>query len=388
MRSLSILGSTGSVGRSTLDIVGRQPDRFRVVALGAGSNLEEMLRQIERFRPGIVSSSDPKARRFLQERLGPRCPEVLEGTAGAVAVATHPEAEVVVSAIVGSAGMIPTMRAVEAGKVVALANKESLVVCGELMIRRARETGATLLPVDSEHNALHQCLRGGDPGEVRRLVLTASGGPFRGRKTEDLRDVTPEQALRHPTWDMGPKISIDSATLMNKALEVIEARWLFDVPGPRIDVIVHPQSLVHSLVEFIDGSMLAQIGTTDMRHPIQYALTYPERRESLLAPLDLIAAGRLYFEAPDRGVFRSLDLGYKALEAGGSAPAVLNAANEVAVQAFLERRISFLDIPEVVEDTLERHACGPAVTVEDLLEIDLEARRLAEARARRASVSP
>jgi 1-deoxy-D-xylulose-5-phosphate reductoisomerase len=254
------------------------------------------------------------------------------------------------------------------------------------MMTSAREAGATILPVDSEHNALHQCLRGANGAEVRRLILTASGGPFRGCTAADLAGATRAQALRHPTWEMGPKITIDSATLMNKGLEVIEARWLFDVPAEKIEVLVHPQSTVHSIVEFVDGSMIAQLGITDMRHPIQYALTYPERWDSPLAPLDLAAVGRLEFHRPDRETFRCLDLGYRALAAGGSAPAVLNAANEVAVAAFLEERISLTDIAAVIEETLDRHPCGPAASVEEVLEIDRQARSIAGEAAQRVSV--
>jgi 1-deoxy-D-xylulose-5-phosphate reductoisomerase len=385
MKTLALIGSTGSVGKSTLDVVARHPDRFRVVALGGGANLEELARQAEAFRPELVSSTDPGAPAFLRGRLGAACPEIVVGEEGAVLVAAHAGAQVLVSAIVGAAGMVPTFAAVSAGKTVALANKESLVAAGELMMSRARATGAALLPVDSEHNALHQCLRGSEGRDVRRLILTASGGPFRGRSRAQLQSVTPAEALRHPTWTMGPKITIDSATLMNKGLEVIEARWLFDVPGERIEVLVHPQSTVHSLVEFVDGSMLAQLGVTDMRHPIQYALTYPERWESSLAPLDLAVAGKLEFERPDRETFPCLELGYRALAAGGTAPAVLNAANEVAVKYFLEGRLTFHDIPAVIEETLSRHAGPPARSIEDVLDVDREARRAAAVSAQRLS---
>jgi len=386
MKSVAIIGSTGSVGRNALDVIARHEDRLRVVALGGGNNLDELVRQVERFRPRLVSSTDPRAGTRISEALGADAPEVDSGPEGASRVAGHPDADIVVSAIVGAAGILPTFRALEAGKTVALANKESLVAAGELMIREAERTGARLLPVDSEHNALHQCLRGSNPAEVRRLVLTASGGPFRGRRFEDLAAVTPEEALRHPTWDMGPKISIDSATLMNKGLEVIEAHWLFGVPGDRIEVLIHPQSTVHSMVEFTDGSVIAQMGVTDMRHPIQYALSWPERWDATLPPLDLAAVGRLEFFRPDPGSFRCLDLGYRALAAGGSAPAVLNASNEIAVGAFLARRIPLTRIPAVIEETLERHSCAPAACVEDVIEIDAQARLLAEETIRRVSV--
>ena len=381
MKKLAILGSTGSVGRSALDIIGRHPDRFRVVGLGGGE-------KIERFRPELVSSTSAGAPRFLSDRFGAACPEVMIGTEGAVAVATHPDVDILLSAIVGAAGILPTYRAVEAGRTIALANKESLVACGELIMARARETGAVILPVDSEHNALHQCLRGSDEGDIRRLILTASGGPFRGRTRSELEGITPEQALRHPTWDMGPKITIDSATLMNKGLEVIEAHWLFAVPGERIEVLVHPQSTVHSIVEFRDGSMIAQLGVTDMRHPIQYALTWPERWDSPLDPLDLAAIGRLEFSRPDHATFPCLGLAYRALKAGGSAPAVLNAANEVAVACFLERKIPFTAIPEVIRDTLDREPRRTPGSIEDLLAIDGDARRTAGEIARRVAVQP
>lgn len=358
-----------------------------MAALGAGRNVDLLERQVRRFRPGLVSVATEEAARDLGRRLGGASPEILVGAAGARTLAAESEAEIVVGAIVGAAGLEPTLGAVEAGRTVALANKESLVVAGELVTAAAERSGARLLPVDSEHNAVHQCLRSGEPGELRRLVLTASGGPFRTATAREIAEATPAQALNHPTWDMGPKITIDSATLMNKGLEVIEARWLFGVGPESIDVVVHPQSIVHSMVELRDGSFIAQLGPTDMRHPIQYALTWPERWETPLPRLEPAAMGRLDFEAPDRERFPCLALAYRALEQGGHAPAVLNAANEVAVQAFLEGRLSLPGIAAVVEDTLEAVGPGPAGELEAVLEADRRARRLAvEAGRRRAEV--
>jgi 1-deoxy-D-xylulose-5-phosphate reductoisomerase len=388
MKSIALLGSTGSVGRSTLDLVSRWDGRFRVAALGAGRNVELLEEQVRRFQPSLVSMSTEEGARELRRRLGGPSPEIVVGEEGARAVATESEAQIVVGAIVGAAGLGPTLGAVEAGRTVALANKESLVVAGELVTAAAERSGARLLPVDSEHNAVHQCLRSGEEGELRRLVLTASGGPFRQASAREIAEATPEQALAHPTWDMGPKISIDSATLMNKGLEVIEARWLFGVGPGSIDVVVHPQSIVHSMVELLDGSFIAQLGPTDMRHPIQYALTWPERWETVLPRLDPTELGRLDFEAPDTERFPCLALAYRALEEGGHAPAVLNAANEVAVEAFLASRLSLPGIAAVVEDTLAACGPGPAAELEQVLAADRNARRIAgEAAERRAEVA-
>jgi 1-deoxy-D-xylulose-5-phosphate reductoisomerase len=376
VKRLAILGSTGSIGTSTLDIVEMFPERFSVVALAAGRNLDRLEEQVRRHRPDCVAVADDADARSLQARLGGET-RVLHGAEGRLAVATHPDAEMVVSALVGAVGLQPTYAAVREGTDVALANKESLVVAGEQIMAAAAVSGSRLLPVDSEHNALHQCLRGESMDEVRHLWLTASGGPFRGHTKERLAAVTPEQALRHPTWNMGAKITIDSATLMNKGLEIIEARWLFGLGADRIRVVVHPQSVVHSMVELTDGSFKAQLGVTDMRHPIQYALSWPERWEAKLAPFDPIAAGRLDFEAPDADRFPCLALAYRALEEGGAAPAVLNAANEVAVAAFLEGRAGFLDIPAIIAATLDRHAGDAAESVEALIELDARARESA-----------
>jgi len=373
VKRIAILGSTGSIGVSTLDVVRAMPDRFRVVALAAGRNLDLLERQVDEFRPETVSVGDAEHAAELVRRIGTKA-RVSHGTDGAIGVATHEGAELVVSALVGAIGLRPTYAALESGRSVALANKEALVVAGEWMTRCARTHDARILPVDSEHNALHQCLRGEVAGEVRRLWLTASGGPFRGYGRAALAGVTREQALCHPTWKMGPKITIDSATLMNKGLEVIEASWLFDLGPDRIRVVVHPKSVVHSMVEFVDGSFKAQLGITDMRHPIQYALTWPDRLETDLPPFDPVACGPLSFEAPDLEGFPCLGLAYAALEARGAAPAVLNAANEVAVQAFLDGRAGFNDIPAVIRGALERHGADPAAGLDDLFAADARAR--------------
>jgi 1-deoxy-D-xylulose-5-phosphate reductoisomerase len=376
VKRVAILGSTGSIGVSTLDVVAAFPERFRVVALAAGRNLELLEQQIRRFGPELATVADPEAAQELASRVGNSC-RVQHSTDGLVGVATHPDVDVLVSALVGAIGLEPTYAALELGRDVALANKETLVVAGEQMTGLARHTGAHLLPVDSEHNALHQCLVGERPHEVRRLWLTASGGPFRRHSKESLARVTPREALHHPTWKMGPKITIDSSTLMNKGLEVIEARWLFDVPAERIRVVVHPQSVLHSMVEFVDGSFKAQLGVTDMRHPIQYALSWPERWETFLDPFDPVGAGPLEFEPPDYERFPCLGLAFRALEAGGAAPAVLNAANEVAVQAFLEQRLNFTEIPALIAAALDRHGADAADSVAGLLEVDRQTRRTA-----------
>jgi 1-deoxy-D-xylulose-5-phosphate reductoisomerase len=377
LKRLAILGSTGSIGRSTLDVVRYHADRFGVVSLAAGANIDLLEEQAREFHPETVAVGTAEAAGELEARLGGLC-RVLHGPEGRVAVATHAAADMLVSGLVGAVGLEPTYAALGLGRDVALANKETLVVAGEQMTRRAEETGARILPVDSEHNALHQCLRGEAAAEVRRLWLTASGGPFRTHSREALEQVTVEEALNHPTWKMGPKITIDSATLMNKGLEVIEARWLFGLGPDRIRVVVHPQSVVHSMVEFVDGSFKAQLGVTDMRHPIQYALSWPERLPASLPPFDPVAAGPLRFEPPDTERFPCLALAFKALDTGGAAPAVLNAANEVAVQAFLANRVAFTKIPAVIEATLERHGGDEARGLDELYAADRRARRSAE----------
>lgn len=374
MKGLSILGSTGSVGTNVLRVVDAFPDRLRVVALSAGTNVERLAEQVARYRPQAVSVSTPEAREALGRLVDLSAVEVGVGRDGAVAVATHPDASMVVAAAVGAIGLVPTYRALEAGKDVALANKETLVMAGELMVAESRAHGGRLLPIDSEHCALHQCLDGRRPDEVRRLMLTASGGPFRTRPRETFDRITAAEALCHPTWSMGRKITIDSATLMNKGLEVIEAHWLFGLPAERVGVLIHPQSVVHSMVEFVDGTVLAQLGVTDMRLPIQYALSHPERWEAAIPGLDFTRALSLEFDVPDHDRFPCLGLAYQALGSGGCAPAVLNAANEEAVGAFLDGRIPFTAIPEQVGETLAARPSSALGVLEDVLEADAWAR--------------
>jgi 1-deoxy-D-xylulose-5-phosphate reductoisomerase len=377
VKRLCILGSTGSIGTSTLDIVASFPERFSVATLAAGRNVERLERQVRQFEPECVALADPAAARELQGRLGSR-PRVVAGIEGLIEAATQPGVDLVVSALVGAVGLRPTLAAIELGRDIALANKETLVVAGEHVMAGAAKSGSRILPVDSEHNAVHQCLRGERPEEVRRIWLTASGGPFRRHTLEELERVTPDEALRHPTWNMGPKITVDSATLMNKGLEVIEARWLFGVGAERIRVVVHPQSVVHSMVELIDGSFKAQLGITDMRHPIQYALSWPGRWETKLGLFDPVQAGPLEFESPDLERFPCLGLAYRALELGRAAPAVLNAANEIAGRAFLEGRAAYRDIPAIVGGTLDRHAADPGQSLDELIAADGRARETAE----------
>jgi 1-deoxy-D-xylulose-5-phosphate reductoisomerase len=379
MKGLSILGCTGSVGTNVLRIVDAFPDRFRVVGLAAGNNTERLAEHVARYRPRVVSVATREAAAALGQAVDMAGIDVRCGEAGMVEVATHPDTAIVVASAVGAVGLVPTYRALEAGKDIALANKETLVMAGELMLEMARLRGARLLPIDSEHCALHQCLDGRTPESVRKLVLTASGGPFRNRPAETMASVTPAEALNHPTWNMGRKITIDSATLMNKGLEVIEARWLFDVPAAKIQVLVHPQSIVHSMVEFVDGTVLAQLGVTDMRLPIQYALSYPERWEAAIPGMDFARSMHLDFDVPDRRRFPCLDLAYAALSGGGSLPAVLNAVNEEAVAAFLDGRLPFLGIPSLVQDVMAAHPPTPVHVLEDVLEADRWARERAQA---------
>lgn len=381
-RTLAILGSTGSIGRSTLEVVGRRTGDFHVAGLAAGRNVEELAGQIARYGPRLVSVATPERRdtllRLLRARgFDPRVLDILVGQAGAETVATLPEADIVVSAMVGFAGLRPTCAAVAGGKTVALANKETLVAAGGLVMGASAASGARILPVDSEHNAIFQCLAGQDPHAVERLWLTASGGPFLHTPEEAFAGISVEEALSHPTWKMGRKITVDSATLMNKGLEVIEAHWLFRVPPERIRVVVHPQSVVHSMVEFRDGSFLAQLGITDMKLPIRFALDYPERSETDLPRLNPFTLPSLEFEEPDTRKFPCLSLAYQALEAAGTAPAHLNAANEVAVSAFLDEVIPFTAIPEVIRQCLERLSPGPADSLEAVEDADRRARETA-----------
>jgi len=379
MKVISILGSTGSIGCNTLKVV-EHLQEFRVVALGAGKNVEKLAEQIGRIKPELVSVEDEiYAEKLIRElhKLNIKVPKIESGEKGLIAVATHSEVETVVSATVGAIGFVPTLRALENGKRVALANKETLVMAGELMTKAARENKAEILPVDSEHNALHQCLRGESKKEVKRLILTASGGPFRAKSKQEIENATREEALNHPTWNMGDKITIDCATLMNKGLEVIEARWLFDFAADAISVVVHPQSVVHSLVEMVDGSIIAQLGVTDMKHAIQYALTYPTRKPSCLPPLDFASLAQLTFEEPDLEKFPCLALAYQALRIGGTMPATLNAANEIAVQAFLDNKIRLSDIPKIIESVMNEHESQAISSLEIILETDALARKQA-----------
>jgi len=380
VKGLCILGSTGSIGQNTLRVVRSLPERFRIVSLAAGKNLDMLADQVREFRPQIVSVASRDLMAPLRDRLGPGTPvKIVAESDGTVEAATHPDVDIVVSAAHGVTGVRATYEAIRAGKHIGLANKETLVVAGELVTRAARERGVNLLPIDSEHSALHQCLRAGGKSEVERLILTASGGPFRQTPLAELAHVTPERALQHPIWKMGPRITIDSATMMNKGLEIIEAHWLFDLPSARIDVLIHPQSIVHSMIEFQDGSVMAQLSVADMRLPIQYALTYPERVEMRGngLKLDLAAVGALQFDPPERGRFPCMELARAALDGGGALPCALNAADEVAVEAFLSGRLTYLGIPRVIEGVLAKTSRASIANIDDFLASDLEARQRA-----------
>ena len=388
MKRIAILGSTGSIGRSTLSVAESYPERFQIVTLAAGSNLEAAFEQAQRWRPRVISmgtEADADALRIRLKKQGLAEIEVVYGPPGAVRVATHPEVDFVVSAIVGIAGLEATYEAVRAGKVLGLANKECLVAAGELITAEARRQGKPLLPIDSEHNAVHQCLRGGRMDEVERIWLTASGGPFLNTPQSNFASITVEQALNHPTWKMGRRITIDSATLMNKGFEVIEACRLFHMPPGKVEVIVHPQSTIHSMVEFVDGSILAQFSVTDMRLPIHYALTYPERIQSDMR-FTVSDLRHLDFCPPDLKKFPCLRLAYEAAEAGGAKTVALNAADEVAVAAFLEGSIGFNDIPRIIEDVLAGTHAGKLESIAKVLEADAEARRLAKERVARNKI--
>src|SRR3954465_5614777 len=363
MKGVAILGSTGSIGQSALAVVDAHPKELRVVGLAAGGNAVRLAEQVERYRP---------SRAALATEVGPQ---------GLIDVATHPDADVVLFASSGTAALDAVLAAIQAGKTIALANKEILVMAGAVVMGAPRRKGVAVLPVDSEHNAIHQCLHGRSSADVSRLILTASGGPFRDLPLQDIATVSPEEALRHPTWTMGPKITIDSATLMNKGLEVIEARWLFDVAPDRIQVLIHPQSIVHSMVELVDGSIIAQLGVTDMRLPIQYAFSYPARWPAPMPPLDLARAGRLDFAEPDTTRFPCLRLAFRALEGNAGLPIVLNAANEIAVSAFLERRIGLTSIPELIARAMDAYEAGAPTSIEGLADVravDTWAREFAE----------
>ena len=377
---LSILGSTGSIGVNTLEVVRQFPDRFCVAALAAGRNIALLLDQIREFQPRAVAVLDLAHATKLRRKLDtiPHRPEILFGPDGYQVVATLPEVNMVVAAMVGAAGLVPTVAAIEAGKHIALANKETLVIGGAVVVPLTERRGVRLLPVDSEHSAIFQALQGNQRQSLRRILLTASGGPFFRKTMEELTAVTPQAALRHPNWSMGKKITIDSATLMNKGLEVIEARWLFNVAVDQIAVHIHPESIVHSMVEYVDGSVIAQLGIPDMKTPIAYALAYPERLPLRQPALDLFQLQNLSFYPPDETKFPCLRLAYQACREGSTMPAVLNAANEIAVQAFLDKRIAFLDIPRLIEGTMSRHTTAGEVTLQSILEADHWAREEGE----------
>jgi 1-deoxy-D-xylulose-5-phosphate reductoisomerase len=376
MKRITLLGATGSIGLRTLDLVSSFPEEFSVVGLAArGSNVERLADMCQKYQPRAVALLEADSRDRLARLLSPPRPELLAGAEGLEALARDVDADIVVSALVGGAGLLPTMAAILAGRTLALANKETLVMAGALMTAAARARGVKLLPVDSEHSAVFQCLHGHSRADVHRILLTASGGPFRETPKARLATVTVEDALQHPTWKMGAKITIDSATLMNKGLEIIEARWLFDLAPDQVQVVVHPQSIIHSMVEYIDGSVIAQLGVADMGVPILYALTYPERRPTPAARLDLVRVGQLTFHEPDQDKFPCLRLARAALEVGGAAPVILNAANEVAVAAFLDRRVRFTEISELIEQALEQAPAGPLASIEACVAIDAETRR-------------
>lgn len=385
MIGVAVLGSTGSIGKNTLDVLARHKDRYELVSLTANTDVDGLYQQAMMFQPQVVAMADHDCARELAGRLAEDAPStrVLSGIAGLEQAASHPDAAQVMAAIVGAAGLLPTLAAVRAGKRILLANKEALVVAGALFMQEVRAHQVQVLPIDSEHNAVFQCLpdnfaNGLFQKGVKRILLTASGGPFRSASSDDLAHVTPEQACAHPNWDMGRKISVDSATMMNKGLEVIEAHWLFNASSEQIQVVVHPQSVVHSMVEYVDGSVLAQLGNPDMRTPIAHALAWPERIGSGVDSLDLFATARLDFEAPDPARFPCLRLAYEAIQAAGSMPAVLNAANEVAVSAFLDRRLAFLQIPQVIERVMQAMPLQQPEDLPSLMAIDTEARAHAE----------
>jgi 1-deoxy-D-xylulose-5-phosphate reductoisomerase len=373
MKSIAILGSTGSIGTSSLEVVGAFPDLFRVSALSAHRNIDLLREQILRFHPGIVCVSDENSARLLAGSVSGST-RIVVGEAGLIDIATTDGVDLVISALVGFAGLLPTYHAIRAGKDIALANKETLVVGGQCIMDAVKRHGVRLLPIDSEHSAILQCLQGEDSSRIARIILTASGGPFRTLPRDQFDGITPEQALDHPTWRMGKKITVDCATMMNKGLEVIEARWLFDLPVEKIDVVIHPQSIIHSMVEFVDGSIKAQLGSPDMKVPIQYALMYPDRGYRPGRRLSFAEIRELTFFEPDVHRFRCLGLAFEALRAGGTAPAVLNAANEIAVQLFLEERIGFNDIPALIEASLSAHVPTSSASIEELVALDRDIR--------------
>lgn len=375
-KRLAILGSTGSIGINTLEVVRQHPDQFEVIALAAGGNVEELVKQVEEFKPKLISMSSKDAVEEVKLRVSDPV-RTTYGEEGLTEVATHPDATYLVSALVGSRGLVPTLAAIQAGKTIGLANKETLVMGGAIVMEEAKKAGVDILPIDSEHSAIHQCLHRENPSQVRRIILTASGGPFRDWPREKIEDATREEALNHPNWSMGAKITVDSASMMNKGLEVIEAHWLFGLSYDQIDVLIHPESIIHSLVEFVDGALLAELGTPDMKVPIQYALSNPERLPLRTDPLDLVKLGALHFREPDLKRFPCLQMAYDAGQAGGTLPTVLNGANEVAVERFLQGGSPFPMIEEVVGEALSRHKVVRDPNLEELFEADRWARETA-----------
>ena len=373
MKKISLLGSTGSIGVNTLDVVERYPENFQVCALSAGSNVELFAQQIRKFKPALAALFDATKLDALKELVGDLDVEIVSGPEGGVSAATMPEADLVVSGVVGSAGLLPALGAIRAGKNLALANKETLVIAGELVLKEAARNNVQIIPIDSEHSAIFQALNGEKPERIKKIILTASGGPFRTFTLKQMENVTVKDALNHPNWDMGAKITIDSSTMMNKGLEYIEAKWLFGV-DTKVEVIVHAQSIIHSMIEFVDTSIIAQLGIPDMRVPIAYALTYPDRFESELPSLDLATMGNLTFEAPDVERFPCLQLAMDAMDMGQTLPTVLNAANEVAVQAFLDELIPYKDIAEIIRMVMHNHRPVPLQEIQDVLDADLWAR--------------
>ncbi|KPU28181.1 1-deoxy-D-xylulose 5-phosphate reductoisomerase [Caloranaerobacter sp. TR13] len=373
MKNVSILGSTGSIGTQTLEVINELED-FNIVGLSANKNIDLLEKQALKYKPQIVAVYDENRAKLLREKLKIHNIKVVSGMEGLIEVATEKQSDIVLTSVVGMIGLLPTLEAIKSGKIIALANKETLVTAGEIVMAEAKKNNINIIPVDSEHSAIFQSLRSGAKEEVSKIILTASGGPFRGKKLNDLKNVSVFDALKHPNWSMGRKISIDSATLMNKGLEVIEAKWLFDVNIENIEVVVHPQSIIHSMVEFIDGSIIAQLGVPDMKIPIQYALTYPERKYSNIKKLKLTEIKELTFEEPDLDTFPCLKFAFEAIKHGGTMPSVLNAANEIAVELFLERKIQFLDIPKLIEKAMSKHKIIYRPNLDDIIESDKWAR--------------
>jgi 1-deoxy-D-xylulose-5-phosphate reductoisomerase len=374
MKNICILGSTGSIGTQAIDIIRNRKSEYKLIAISGNLNIDLLFAQAVEFRPNYVAVMDSRVYSILSQKLKNYGITVLKGIEGLKYISTLDEVDIVLTSVVGMIGLTPTIAAIQAGKIIALANKETLVVGGELITEELKKSKSTILPVDSEHSAVLQCMNGEDPKSINRIILTASGGPFRGKSKSQLIDVTPEQAIKHPKWNMGKKISIDSATLMNKALEVIEAHWLFNVKYENIEVVVHPQSIIHSMVEYIDGSIIAQMSNTDMKHPIQYAFDYPNRHSTVVGYLDLIGKGNITFERPDIETFECLNFGYTAGKMGGTMPTVMNAANEEAVKQFLNGKIRFLDIADIIRESMKTHTVDYELTIEKIINLEIQVR--------------